>query len=85
MKLAIFQKLRVLFVISLILCMGLGSLLTVLQLIGALLQIPELITQSEHFLLKPAIASAAAFGLFSFIASYFQPGGQGNDEEAEEI
>lgn len=85
MKTQIFQKLRLLFVISLCLCILLGATLTLLQFVGAILQIPELVSASEEMLLRPAIAAAAAFGLFSFFASYFQPGGQATDEEAEEI
>ncbi|GEM_PF-5249248 len=85
MKNHVFRKLRVLFVISLAVCILLGMALTLAQLIGVVLQIPELVTESERLLLRPAIASAAAFGLFSFVASYFQPGGKENDEEMEEI
>ncbi|MGQ7828865.1 hypothetical protein [Altererythrobacter sp. Z27] len=59
--------------------------MTLVQFIGAVLQIPALVVMGEELLLKPAIAAAAAFGLFSFFASYFQPGGQENDEEREEI
>ena len=85
MKNRIFSHLRMLFVISLCLCMILGAALTLAQFIGVLLQMPQLLVMSEALLLKPAIAASAAFGLLSFLASYFQPGGQGHDEELEEI
>jgi len=85
MRETIFKRLRVLFVLSLCLCMLLGTALTLIQFAGAILQIPELITASERLLLRPTIAAAAAFGLFSFFAAYFQPSGKVNDEEAEEI
>lgn len=85
MKPVIFSKLRVLFILSLVVCMLLGALLTIAQLLGVLFQMPALVVESERLLLRPVIASAAAFGLFSFFASYFSPGGMEADEEAEEI
>ena len=85
MKNLLFNQLRTLFVVSLCACMLLGALLTAAQFVGAILFLPDLITGSEKILLKPVIISAAAFGVFSFFASYFQPGGKSNDEEEEEI
>lgn len=70
---------------SLAACFLLGTLLTLAQFLGVLLEVPELVVESERLLLRPAIASAAAFGLFSFFASYFQPGGNDKDEDKEEI
>ena len=85
MKHKIFNRLRGLFVVSLCACLLLGCALTLLQFVGVLLQMPQLIVLSEAYLLKPAIAAAAIFGIFSFLASYFQPGGQDSDEGLEEI
>jgi len=85
MRNTIFARLRALFVLSLCICLLLGAALTLAQFIGVLLGLPWLLEGSKQLLLKPAIAAAAAFGLFSFLASYVQPGGLEADEEREEI
>lgn len=85
MKSAVFNRLRILFVISLCCCILLGTALTLAQFVGIVFEVPALVEESEELLLRPAIAAAAAFGLFSFVASYFQAGGKENDEELEEI
>ena len=85
MKNVIYQRLRALFVISLCICMLLGAGLTLTQFLGILLGIPSLVVESQRLLLKPVVAFAAAFGIFSFAASYFQPSSHRADEEEEEI
>lgn len=66
------NMLRLLFVLALTACLLLGAALTLAQFLGAVLQSPDLIVKSEQMLLQPAIASAAAFGLLAFLASYFE-------------
>ncbi len=85
MRTAIFRRLRALFILSLCICMTLGAALTLAQLAGAILHIPELVTASEDWLMKPTVAAAAAFGLLSFLASYFRPAGEAIEEDSEEI
>lgn len=82
MKSNIYRGLRHLFILSLCTCMMLGTLLTLVQLAGLILQSPELLVQSEALLLKPTMAAAAAFGLISFFSSYFSstPPPQAEDE-----
>ncbi|MCW2394147.1 MULTISPECIES: hypothetical protein [unclassified Sphingobium] len=55
------------------------------QFLGVLLGLPSLVVESQRLLLKPVVAFAAAFGIFSFAASYFQPSRHEPDEEDEEI
>ena len=85
MKNNIFNGLRTLFIVSLCICMLLGAALTFAQLLGVVLQLPWLVEGSERLLLTPAIAAAAAFGLFSFLASYFQAEGPYDDEERDDV
>lgn len=85
MRRVVHNHLRGLFSLSLCICLLLGAALTLAQFLGVVLQLPWLVEGSERLLLTPAIAAAAAFGLFSFFASYFQPEGPDNDEELEDI
>ncbi len=85
MRNTVHNHLRGLFSLSLCICLLLGAIMTLAQFFGVLLELAWLVEGSERLLLTPAIAAAAAFGLFSFFASYFQLGGPDADEEQEEI
>ena len=73
MRATVYSGLRFLFILSLCTCMLLGASLTLAQLTGVILHSPVLLAQSEALLLKPTMVAAAAFGLISFISSYFSP------------
>lgn len=85
MESTVYRGLRILFIVSLCACMLLGACLTLAQLAGAILRSPELLTGSEALLLKPTIAAAAAFGLVSFISSYFNAAAPAEAEDDGEI
>ena len=85
MKSTIFNRLRMLFIASLCICLLLGAALTFAQFLGVVLQLAWLVEGSERLLLTPAIAAAAAFGLFSFLASYFQAEGPQDGEDGEDV
>ena len=73
MKTRIYTVIEAFFRLSLCATLLLGALLTIGQLAGILALRPEWVTGSHEIFFKPAMAAAATFGLFAFVASYFQP------------
>lgn len=67
------KTLEVIFKISLVLCLILGSILVLGQIVGLIIQNANLIISSKTLFAKPAFVSSAIAGITSYILGKTKP------------